>query len=95
MLQDNLIKYNEANCVDKKPGVEHQSHRDDITCIPSDQGCTGSVQWQGTLTNLKALTLTNIPDEQDAVEADRKELDESKQMPAEAESTDPGWDTAS
>ena len=29
------------------------------------------------------------------VEADRKELDESKQMPAEAESTDPGRDTAS
>ena len=34
-------------------------------------------------------------DAQDAVEADRKELDESKQMPAEAESTDPGGDTAS
>ena len=34
-------------------------------------------------------------DEQDAVEADRKELDESKQVPAEAESTDPGGDTAS
>ena len=29
------------------------------------------------------------------MEADRKELDESKQMPEEAESTDPGGDTAS
>ena len=29
---------------------------------------------------------------QDAVETDRKELDESKQMPAEAQSTDPGGD---
>ena len=34
-------------------------------------------------------------DVQDAVEGDRKELDESKQMPSEAESTDPGGDTAS
>ena len=29
---------------------------------------------------------------QDAVETDRKELDESKQMPAGAQSTDPGGD---
>ena len=31
-------------------------------------------------------------DAQDAVETDQKELDESKQMPAGAQSTDPGGD---
>ena len=47
VLQDNLTKYNEVNCKDKKLGEEHRSHRDVEARVPVWTECTVLVQWQG------------------------------------------------
>ena len=40
------MKYNEVNCVDKKPGVEDRSHRDDRARAPDWPDCAVPEQWQ-------------------------------------------------
>ena len=47
VLQDILTMYNEVNCVDKKLGVEHRSHRDGRAREPDRPDCTVPAQWRG------------------------------------------------
>ena len=65
LLQDILTKYDEVNCVDKTPSVEHRLHRDVRARVPVCPDCTVPVQWRRTATNLKEFTATNFPERDD------------------------------